>query len=364
MAFTTINDPSLYFQIGLYTGNGNDDKAIGLGSANFTGEYVGQDIQPDFLWIKQRSGATRNHNLTDSTRGVTAHLFADVDEAEASASNRVKSFDSNGFTLGDSSYTNDADDPFVGWVWKANGGTTTSNGASGDIKASVTQREDTAKFAICTYTGTGINAGQSHRVNHGLGTTPHVMLFKNRGAGSTDWVVYHHKNTSAPATDYLVLNEGNATADSANKFNDTLPGSAYATIGGDDNISSNTMVLYCWAEVQGYSKFGSYTGNGSTDGPFIYLGFKPSWIMTKRTDNTGSWLIHDNKRNGINPDNDELEVNTSAVEVNNDRLDILSNGFKIRNSAGYVNADSATYVYMAFAEHPFTSSKGVPTTAR
>ena len=367
MAYTTIDDPSAYFQIATWTGDGSSPRTItNDGNSN---------LQPDWVWHKNRSDSGRSHYLHDSSRGFGAQkeLTTNNDHVEDSDSHLtenhgfIASASTDSFVLGagatNDNYTNNNSSTYVAWQWKANGGTTTSNGASGDIKASVTQREDTAKFAMCTYTGTGINAGQSHRVNHGLGTTPHVMLFKSRGAAG-DWVVYHHKNTDAPETDYLVLNEGNATADSANKFNDTAPNTSYATIGGDDNISSGTMMLYSFAEVQGYSKFGRYNGNGNTDGPFIYTGFQPAWIMTKRTDNTGSWLIHDNERNGLNPDNDELEVNTNSQEVSNDRLDIVSNGFKIRNSAGYVNTSNATYVYMAFAKHPFVSSEGVPTTTR
>ena len=147
---------------------------------------------------------------------------------------------------------------------------------------------------------------------------------------------------------------------------DAISSTVVAFKGGNANVNADgtNYVMYCFRGIQGYSKFGSYKGNGNTDGPFIYTGFQPAWIMIKRTDNTGSWLIFDNKRNGKNPDNDELEANTTSEEVSNDRLDILSNGFKIRNSAGYVNASSAIYVYMAFAELPFVSSKGVPVTAR
>ena len=190
------------------------------------------------------------------------------------------------------------------------------------------------------------------------------MLFKNRGAGSTDWVVYHHRNTAAPETDYLVLNSTAATVDSANKFNDTAPNTSYATIGGDDNISSNTMVLYSFAEVQGYSKFGSYTGNGDADGTFVYTGFKPSFIICKATSTDGDWKIFDNKRISYNGANYRLSPNTSGAETTDSLIDILSNGFKLKTSSDSINGSGNSVIYIAFAESPFVSSKGVPTTAR
>jgi len=358
MAYTTIDDPSAYFQTAIYTGNGSSN------AITFDGN---SDMQPDFFWGKCRSTSSGNH-LQNSTTGVKPFLVSNSDAAENTDSNNTDflSYDSDGFTLGTSYQTDINHDTrtYVAWNWKANGGTTTSNGASGDIKASVTQREDTAKFSICTYTGTGINAGQSHRVNHGLGTTPHVMLFKNRGAGSTDWVVYHHRNTAAPETDYLVLNSTAATVDSANKFNDTAPNTSYATIGGDDNISSNTMVLYSFAEVQGYSKFGSYTGNGDADGTFVYTGFKPSFIICKATSTDGDWKIFDNKRISYNGANYRLSPNTSGAETTDSLIDILSNGFKLKTSSDSINGSGNSVIYIAFAESPFVSSKGVPTTAR
>jgi hypothetical protein len=365
MAYTTIDDPSAYFQTALYTGNSGDNAITNDGNS---------DLQPDWIWIKNR-GAAQDHVVFDSSRGFNGDndsLYLETNNSDAESHNdndHLKSFNSDGFTMqGGSGRSNNNTVNFVAWQWKANGGTTTSNGASGDIKASVTQREDTAKFAICTYTGTGINAGQSHRVNHGLGTTPHLMLFKNRGAGSTDWVVYHHKNTAAPETDYLVLNSTAATADSANKFNDTAPNTSYATIGGDDNISSNTMVLYSFAEVQGYSKFGSYTGNGNANGPFVYTGFKPAFLIIKNTsDGDDQWIVWDNKRSTFNPVDDYLAPSANDAESANSNwaiIDFVSNGFKVRSSDISYNQNTYSYIYIAFAEHPFVSSEGVPVTAR
>jgi len=362
MAYTTIDDPSAYFQIALWTGNGGTLAVTNDGNS---------DLQPDLLWLKSRSGATTEHHLVDTTRGEgtgsddTPNVPSNADSAEYDRDIlSATGITSDGFSLDGYSDTNANTATHVGWQWKANGGSTTANGASGDIKASVTQREDTAKFAICTYTGTGISAGQSHRVNHGLGTTPHVMLFKSRGA-TGDWVVYHHKNTSAPETDYLVLNTTATTTDSANKFNDTAPGVSYATIGGDDNISSGTMLLYSFAEVQGYSKFGSYEGNGDADGPFVYTGFKPVWVLAK-SNGGENWNINDNKRSPINPTKIKLSPNTSDVEAEDIgySIDFLSNGFKIRHDGGDHNSSGVTYIYMAFADQPFVTSGGVPCTAR
>ena len=190
------------------------------------------------------------------------------------------------------------------------------------------------------------------------------MLFKCRGV-SGDWVVYHHKNTSAPETDYLVLNSTAATADSANKFNDTAPGVSYATIGGDDNISSNTMLLYSFAEVQGYSKFGSYTGNADADGPFVYTGFKPAWVMVKDSSNTGAWTIFDKKRGaGMGVNDHSLKASATDTEYTSENwIGFVSNGFKLEGTNDDANG-SSTYVYMAFADQPFVTSGGVPCTAR
>ena len=355
MAYTTIDDPSAYFHTQLYTGDGQSSKAI-------TNDANAGDFQPDFLWIKERS-STSAHLLFDSTRGTDKKVNSNTPNDAEETYAYLSSYDADGFTIGTSDGAiNQSSQTYAAWQWKANGASTTSNGASGDIKASVTQREDTAKFSICTYTGTGISAGQSHRVNHGLGTTPHVMLFKCRGV-SGDWVVYHHKNTSAPETDYLVLNAQDATADNVDKFADTAPGVSYATIGGDDNISSNTMLLYSFAEVQGYSKFGSYEGNADADGTFVYTGFKPAWVMIKRTDDSSNWHILDNKRDTRNEADATLVANASGAEFESSNdVDFLSNGFKLR--ANETSTNNGTYIYMSFAEQPFVTSGGVPCTAR
>jgi hypothetical protein len=359
MAYTTIDDPSAYFQTTLYSGTGSTASVTNGGNS---------DLQPDWVWIKCRN-VTRDHRLLDSTRGVQKEIVSNNSDDEYTESSGLTAFQSDGFQHGGANGYGASGENYASFQWKANGGTTTSNGASGDIKASVTQREDTAKFSICTYTGTGINSGQSHRVNHGLGTKPALMLFKNRGANSTDWVVYHHKNTSSPETDYLVLNSTAATVDNVDKFADTEPNNSYATIGGDDNISSGDMVLYSFAEVQGYSKFGFYTGNGNADGPFVYTGFKPAFVIIKTSTRSagGEWVMLTGKiatGTNSNPLTDAIYAQSNGAETGVFTTDFLSNGFKLRHTSGATSTSGETYTYIAFAESPFVSSEGVPTTAR
>ena len=356
MAYTTIDDPSAYFHTQLYTGNGASTRAI-------TNDANAGNFKPDWLWIKQRSQASRSHSIWDSSRGATERLQPDITGAEETQGNDQKSFDTDGFTVGAGNITNESSETFVAWQWKANGGTTSSN-TSGDITTTV-QANTTAGFSIFTYTGTG-TAGDT--IGHGLGAVPSLFIIKRR-SGTEDWVVYHHKNTSAPETDHLLLNTTDATSDSDTRFNDTAPTSTLITLGNNAvvNASSSTYVGYAFAEKQGYSKFGSYTGNGNADGPFIYTGFKPAWVMVKETTsgNTNDWNIYDSKRSVFNPMDDILEANlTDAEGTGRADIDFLSNGFKQRNTHADSNRSSGTFIYMAFAEHPFVSSEGVPTTAR
>ena len=356
MAYTTIDDPSAYFQTQLYTGDGNATQAI-TNNGN-------SDLQPDWLWIKRRSDS-EHHMVADSNRGAGKRLRSNSDDVEDD--NGVTSFNTDGFTTLSSAVWNASSETYVAWQWKANGGTATATGSeSGNNPAYSAQANQTAGFSIITYTGTGAEGD----VTHGLGGKPDWIITKVRnGNGDEPWPVWHKDMVDADADNgaYAYLNTtGQDQTTSVFYEGDAISSTVVAFKGGNANVNADgtNYVMYCFRGIQGYSKFGSYKGNGNTDGPFIYTGFQPAWIMIKRTDNTGSWLIFDNKRNGKNPDNDELEANTTSEEVSNDRLDILSNGFKIRNSAGYVNASSAIYVYMAFAELPFVSSKGVPVTAR
>ena len=357
MAYTTIDDPSAYFHTQLYTGDGASTNAI-------TNDANAGDFQPDWIWIKRRDGAD-NHHLFDTSRGITKELNTNGTGGEGSGTNLVKSSDTDGFTLGDNGGVNGSSETYVAWQWIANGGTTSSN-TSGDITTTV-QANTTAGFSILTYTGTG-TAGDT--IGHGLGAVPSLFIIKRR-SGTEDWVVYHHKNTSAPETDHLLLNTTDATSDSDTRFNDTAPTSTLITLGNNAvvNASSSTYVGYAFTEKQGYSKFGSYTGNGNADGPFIYTGFKPAWVMIKLTSSTENWIMMDNKRDTFNNAYRTLLANASSAEdTSNDArysLDFVSNGFKVRSNAHATsNGNGSTYIYMAFAEHPFVSSKGAPTTAR
>jgi len=357
MAYTTVDDPSAYFQTALYTGTGSGFSVTNSGNSN---------LQPDWVWVKDRS-ATNDHKITDSSRlasgkpsitlesNTTAVEFDDADPMS------TDSFDTDGFTIGTNGNYNTDGNTYVAWQWKCNGGTTeTAVDESGSNPANVRQTNTDAGFSIITYTGTG-SAGT---IAHGLGAVPHVIIIKCRNIAH-DWCVYHHKNTAAPETDFLVLNESNATADNDNKWNDTAPTSTNITLkdGGGVNADNQTHVAYVFTEKQGYSKFGSYTGNGSTDGAFVYTGFSPAWVMVKRTDSGNNWHMHDNKRVTSNPNNITQYANLANVDASED-LDMLSNGFKLRESGGGYNASGGTYIYMAFAESPFVSSEGVPTTAR
>jgi len=352
MAYTTIDDPSEYFQTVTYTGNSNTSHAVtNTGNSN---------LQPDWIWVKIRSGQTDDHILVDSSRGNLKRLKSNQNYAEPSDDDEIKSFDSNGFTLGTTDGTSNYNGfTYVAWQWKANGGTTSSN-TDGSITTTV-QANTTAGFSIVTYTG---NATNGATIGHGLGAVPQVIIKKNRADNGTEWNVYHH---SIGNTKSLFLNTTEAaTTESA--YNNTSPTSSIQTINGSgaNNGDGDNMIAYFFTPIKGYSKFGSYTGNGNADGTFVYTGFKPAWVMTKRTDSSQNWAMYDNKRDGINvidkllyPNGTDAEVTTGGSLM----VDFLSNGFKWRGNSAISNG-SGNHIYMAFAENPFVSSKGVPTTAR
>tara|TARA_E500000331_G_scaffold336816_1_gene364325 strand:+ start:664 stop:1722 length:1059 start_codon:yes stop_codon:yes gene_type:complete len=351
MAYTTIDDSSLYFRVKTFNGSSSDGNAI-------TWDETHSNMQPDWLWLKNRTAA-QEHWLADSVRGTGKFLESNSTNAESSdGASGLASFDTNGFTVNDSARTNR--NTMVGWGWKA--GTSFSNDASatsvGTIDSSGSASSD-AGFSIVSYTGTG-SAGT---IKHGLSTAPAVVLVKSRG-GTFGWGMYHHKNTSAPETDYLSINNTDATVDDSVFWNDTAPTSSVFSLGGTDaiNKASTTHIAYCFADVKGYSKFNSYSGSGSASGNFIHLGFKPSLIILKGN-NTENWSMYDNKRLGYNVDNNVLYPNTIGTEGTSDDIDFLSNGFKIRRQTGLLNDSGVEYIYMAFAESPFVNSKGVPNNA-
>ena len=372
MAYTTIDDPSKYFHIQLYNGNN-------LTTQTITNDANSGDFQADWLWIKNRDDVEQHH-LMDSNRGANKFLHSNStdDEREGSYNgghNDINAFGSNGFTItsnGSGDELNFGTRTYVAWQWKANGGTTTTNDASstgvGTID-SVYQANTTAGFSIVTYTGT--NAAGT--IAHGLGAVPDLIITKNR-VSANSWAVYHSSNTSAPETDFVLLNTTDGTVDNANRWNATAPTSTVFSVkqSAETNNSDNsdTFVAYAFTSIQGYSKFGSYKGNGNADGPFIYTGFKPKYFVLKNvTASSGSggqhWQISDTERHPNNPLDLTLFVEDNAAEGGTWSIkDFLSNGVKIRGSNYAMNYSGDTYIYMAFAEHPFVSSKGVPVTAR
>ena len=355
MAFTTIDDPSEYFHTRLYSGNNS-----GSGLA-VTNDANSGNFQPDWVWIKRRD-SSGSHGLHDSNRGSTKRLKSDSTEAEDTNSNILASFDSNGFTIGDNSGNYNASGTYVAWQWKANGGTTSSN-SNGSITSTV-QANTTAGFSIVTYTG---DQGTGSTVGHGLGVTPKVVIVKPRnGTTAYGWRIYTEMTGN---TNYLLLNATDASY-AFTDWNNTSPTSSVFTVNSSSpqtvNESGTNYIAYCFAEIQGYSKFGSYTASGNADGPFIYTGFKPAFVIFKRTDGgTSAWQMHDRTRETVNDGSSPaLKPNQTDTEFSKN-VDFLSNGIKIRDTSSDLNGSSGqTYIYLAFAEHPFVSSKGVPVTAR
>jgi len=362
MAYTTIDDPSAHFQTTLYTGNSGTLAVTNDGNSN---------LQPDLVWTKKRSG-TSHHALVDSSRGVSKQIYSNLTYQDDPVSG-VTAFNTDGFTLGSNGTANLSGATFVGWQWKANGGTTSSN-TDGSITSTVQANQD-AGFSIVTYTGNGSTADQT--VGHGLGVRANAVLVKNRDSAA-NWVVYvdglvvNHSlelNTSDGQSDST---EGRVLSSSAGSYGTssifTLRNGSGSVI--QTNTSGEDYVAYCFAEKQGYSKFGSYVGNGNGNGPFVHTGFKPAWVMFKRL-GIQSWDIHDNTRDPFNPMPRRLLPNSTGAEETRptsggsiDCMDFLSNGFKIKSIETILNASGDTFVYMAFAEHPFVTSTGVPTTAR
>jgi hypothetical protein len=359
MAYTTIDKSTDHFTTTLWTGDSTTPKTFTTGT-----------FKPDWLWGKNRSQAYA-HQLYDTTRGAgnDKEIVSNSNGAEGASNPEtygyVSAFTSTGFTAtrgtdsaGDD-YWNESPDNYVAWSWKANGGTTSSN-SDGSITSTV-QANTTAGFSISTWTGTGANG----TIGHGLGAKPEMIIVKNYSA-SQNWCVYHSglSGTEGHKTLYLDLNY--AEADQTGLWNDTAATSSVFSVGTNTNTngSSASMIAYAFAEKTGYSKFGSYVGNGSNDGVFCHLGFKPAMVIYKKSSGTENWFIHDNKRQGYNPDNELLFPDLSNAEGTVNRIDLLSNGFKARTSDGGINGSGATYIYMAFAEAPLVGSNNVPCTAR
>ena len=349
MAYTNIDDPSAYFQVATYTGtSGNARQVTNDGNS---------DLKPDLVWIKGRSN--QSHNLLyDSSRGIYKQIYSDLTNSEATATNGLQQFTTDGFKVGSYVYANENTHTFVAWQWKANGGTTSSNTA-GNITSTV-QANTTAGFSIVTWTG---NENSSATVGHGLGVKPDMVFFKRRNA-TYNWVVYCGQLGIVGGNNmFAYLNLTNAAEQGAG-FNFT---STTITPTNGAPTNSGDMIAYCFAEKKGYSKFGQYAGSGGTNGTIVYTGFKPAFVLFKNSSNSGeNWIVYDHKRDTYNQAFRELFPNSDSAEytANAFDIDILSNGFKQRGANTGSNGLNRTYIYMAFAENPFVTSTGVPACAR
>jgi hypothetical protein len=348
MAYTTINKSSLHFNANKWSGNSSTQAITGVG------------FQPDFVWLKQGSGTQRNQ-LIDAVRGTNVILKSDGNDASGADTDILNSFDSDGYTLGYQDQSNDTGATYVGLNWKANG--QGSSNTDGSINTTYTSANTTSGFSICKWTGSGANA----TIGHGLGVVPKMIMVKNL-ATTDSWNVYHE---SIGNNKRVFLDTSGAESTTSDAWNTTSPTTSVFSVGTNTgtNKSGDALIAYCFAEKKGFSKFGSYVGNGNVDGAFIFCGFKPKFLMTKYSSGggTGGWLMYNGGLNTVNKDQFfHTEANTSAAWVDNtDRVDFLSNGFKFRDSTnGDSNTNGGTYIYMAFAEAPLVGSNNIPATAR
>ena len=353
MAYTTIDDPSAYFQTTLYTGDGSASQA-----QTNTGN---SDLQPDWIWVKKRNNV-RNTSNTDSSRGFNKRVETQTTSAETTTTTDVISAQSNGFTVGNNGSTGNNGDTYAAWQWKANGGTTSSN-TDGNITATV-QANPSAGFSIVFYTGNGTQTGKT--VGHGLGAVPKMIISKDRDGTSNvpTWRCYHE---AIGNTKYLQMPQNDA-ASTFNDWDDTTPTSSVYSVGGaggytPTNTNNTEYIAYVFAEVQGFSRIGTYPGNNNANGPFVYCGFRPAWILIKKTSSAGDWRCWDFRR-GVNGATNRIRLNaTDNQDAGADHLEILSNGFKLRSTSSSSNS-SGDFIFLAFAENPFVTSTGIPTTAR
>jgi len=340
MAYTTINKSTDYFNTKIYTGNGGT-QSINVG------------FQPDWSWFKSRD-ASNYHALIDAVRGETKVLYSNGTDVEATYT--AVDFTSTGYDLTHNSSLNSINSngsTKVAWNWLANG--TGSANTAGTINSTVSVNT-TAGFSIVSFTATG----SASTIGHGLGVVPKVVLVKSRTA-VLNWFMYN--SNFSGANDFITLNETGAVQANSVVFNGTAPTSSVFSVGTVHGNGSD-VIAYCFAEKTGYSKFGSYTGNGNADGTFIYTGFKPAFVIHKRTDTGASWMMYDNKRQTINPKDQTLFADLNNAESGGDAVDFLSNGFKQRSTGASQNASGGTYIYMAFAEAPLVGTNNIPATAR
>tara|TARA_R100001510_G_scaffold3450_1_gene2744 strand:+ start:1383 stop:2429 length:1047 start_codon:yes stop_codon:yes gene_type:complete len=348
MPYTPVNKSTANFNTKLYAGNG---AAIGSGGNAQTG--VG--FQPDWVWIKDRS-TTNHHNLFDAVRGVTKGVQSSQNIAEYTNTETVTAFGTDGFTVGNAGGVNTNSNNYVSWNWKA-GNSAGSSNTDGSVTSTVSANT-TAGFSICKFSFPGSG---NFTVGHGLGVAPRVIIMK--GLGTANWQVYHEGLGNTFNTQ---LNYTNAASSAANWWGSTSPTSTVFTVGADLVESGQDGIAYCFAEKIGYSRFGTYSGNGNNNGAFIYTGFKPAWILIKQTSgsNLQSWWMIDAKRDPFNVCDENLRANAnSAASQSYDMLDILSNGFKLRWSDTAINGSGTNYIYLAFGQS-IVGSNNVPATAR
>jgi len=365
MAYTTINKSTDYFNTKLYTGNGATSSAGTLART-----ITGVGFEPSLTWVKERTSVTggyTSHSLHDAVRTAPMTIESNSTSAEQNVTTQygnggIGSFTSDGFGIhsghaGNSDNFNVNSGNYVSWNWKANGAG--SSNTNGSITSTVSANT-TSGFSIVSYTGTGSNA----TVGHGLGSAPKMVICKNRSS-AVGWSSWH--TGIGDGTKYILLNTTQSTLTASNIWNSTIPTSSVISVGShpSTNESGSNMIAYCFAEKKGFSKFGSYTGNGNADGTFVYTGFKPAWVMIKSSTDTTNWTIMDNKRDIFNPKTKWLYPNVNDAEaIPGIEFDFLSNGFKSRTTGSYVNASGSTYIYMAFAEAPLVGTNGVTAKAR
>ena len=334
----TISDPSLYFQTTLYTGNTSTQSINQSGNSTF---------QPDWAWIKAR-GQAYDHALYDAVRGATKEIKSNATDTEATITNGLTAFESDGFALGDRLGVNQSSQNYVAWQWKANG--SGSSNTDGSVTSTVSANT-TAGFSICKFNPGG-NVNMTF--GHGLGVAPRLVIVKNL-EDATNWQVLH---LDQGVGNKIFLNATNAAASDANMWQNTAPTSTVVSM-GTAQTTNEDVIAYCFAEIPSYSKISSYVGNGLTDGPFVATNFKPAWLLIKRaTSGTGNWDIFDNQRDPINPADAVLDADANSAEAtfSTIKIDLLSNGFKIRGTQSNINASGSTYIYMAFAETPFKTA--------
>ena len=346
MAYASITKPSLHFNTKLYTGNGGTQSITGVG------------FQPDWVWLKKRN-STADHGLYDAVRGVTKQLYSNDTAVEATNANSLTAFGTDGFSIGTSSMINGNSDTFASWNWKANGAG--SSNTAGDINSTVSVNT-TAGFSIVSYTGSGSVA----TIGHGLGVAPELIIVKRLSGNTEAWPVDSRK-----AGGILYLNETGAKGSYGNSspFPADSPTSTLFYVGSANNANASgaPFIAYCFTSIKGFSKTGTYAGNGNDDGPFIYTGFKPAFIIIKSHIGTDNWIIYDSKRNGTNSQNARLYANTNSGEdLTAGQIDLYSNGFRPTSDYSSINYNNGNYIYMAFAEEPLVANVGqsIPATAR